>query len=142
MIILFRLLFFRVVCSIHVTFVPFCKASVTDKRKVKAPTLTKGFVYNIPSLSRLPHSDPRAKTTSLQDDLIPPCVSPISMTGTSQDLELIKLEVEKQHLEIQVLELEAQAKVRLLSSTSSVKPATIPSLDTVRSRHNAGKSQG
>lgn len=64
------------------------------------------------------------------------------MTGTSQDLELIKLQVEKQHLEIQDLELETQAKVRLLLPTSSVKPVTIPSLDTVRPGHNAGKSQG
>ena len=57
-------------------------------------------------------------------------------------MELIKLQIEKQRLEIQVLELEAQAKARSLSSPSSVKPAAIPSLDTVRSGHNAGKSQG
>ena len=64
------------------------------------------------------------------------------MPENSQDLELIKLQIEKQRLQIQVLELEAQAKVRSLSSSSSVKPAAIPSLDTVRSGHNAGKSQG
>ena len=64
------------------------------------------------------------------------------MPGNSQDLELLKLQIEKQRLEIQVLELEAQAKARSLSSPSSVKPAAIPSLDTVRSGHNAGKSQG
>ena len=50
--------------------------------------------------------------------------------------------MEKQRLEIQVLELEAQAKARSLSSPGSVKPAAIPSLDTARSGHNAGKSQG
>ena len=64
------------------------------------------------------------------------------MLGNSQDLELIKLQIEKQHLEIQVLELEAQAKARSLSSPSSVKPAAIPLLDTVHSGHNASKSQG
>ena len=40
----------------------------------------------------------------------------------------------------QVLELEAQAKARSLSSPSSVKATAIPSLNTVRSAHNAGKS--
>lgn len=40
----------------------------------------------------------------------------------------------------QVLELEAQAKARSLSSPSSVKPTAIPTLDTVCSGHNAGKS--
>ena len=57
-------------------------------------------------------------------------------------MELIKLQIEKQRLEIQVLELEAQAKARSLSSPSILKPAAIPSLDTVRSEQNAGKSQG
>ena len=57
-------------------------------------------------------------------------------------MELIKLQIEKQRLEIQVLELEAQAKARSLSSPSILKPAAIPSLDTVRSGQNAGKSQG
>ena len=104
--------------------------------------LQNSFVYDIPSLSQLPHSTPSAKTTSLQDDLTPPRVLLISMPGTSQDLELIKLQVEKQRLEIQVLELEAQAKVRLLSSPGSVKPAAIPSLDTIRFGHNAPESQG
>ena len=78
----------------------------------------------------------------LQDNLTPPRVSPVSMPGNSQDLELIKLQIEKQRLETQVLELEAQAKARSLSSPGSVKPAAIPSLDTVRSGHNAGKSEG
>ncbi|PFX11508.1 hypothetical protein AWC38_SpisGene24727 [Stylophora pistillata] len=59
------------------------------------------------------------------------------MPENSQDLELLKLQIEKQRLEIQVLELEAQAKARSLSSPSSGKPAAIPSLDTVRSGHNA-----
>ncbi|KAK2548482.1 hypothetical protein P5673_031263 [Acropora cervicornis] len=103
-------------------------ASATGKRKVKAPTLPTGFVYDLPSLSRPPHSAPSARAL-LQDDRTPPPVSP--------DLELIKLQIEKQHLEIQVLELKAQAKAQSLLSPSSVKPAVIPSLDTVRSRHNA-----
>ena len=104
-------------------------ASAAGKRKVKAPTLPTGFVYDLPSLSRPPHSAPSARTL-LQDDL------------TSPRLELVKLQIEKQRLEIQVLELEAQAKARSLSSPTSVKPAAIPSLDTVRSGQNAGKSQG
>ena len=53
---------------------------------------------------------------------------------------MIKLQIEKQRLEIQVFELEAQAKARSLWSPSSVKPAAIPSLDTVRSGHNAVRS--
>ena len=111
-------------------------ASAAGKRKVKAPTLPTGFVYDLPSLSRPPHSAPSART-SLPDDLTPPRASPVSMPGNSQDLELIKLQIEKQRLE-----REAQAKAQSLSSPSSVKPAAIPSLDTVRSGHNAGKSQG
>lgn len=55
------------------------------------------------------------------------------MPENSQDLELLKLQIEKQHLEILVLELEAQAKARSLSSPSSGKLAAIPLLDTVRS---------
>ena len=116
-------------------------ASAAGKRKVKAPTLPPGFVYDFPSLSQPPHSAPSAKL-SPQDDLTPPRGSPVSMPGNSQDLDLVKLQIEKQRLEIQLLELEAQAKARSLSSPSSVKPAAIPSLDTVRSGHNAGKSQG
>ena len=114
-------------------------ASAAGKRKVKAPTLPTGFVYDLPSLSRPSHSAPSARA-SLQDDRTPLRVSPVSMPENSQ--VLIKLQKEKQRLEIQVLELEAQAKARSLSSPSSVKPAAIPSIDTVRSGHNAGKSQG
>ena len=57
-------------------------------------------------------------------------------------MELINLQIEKQCLEIQVFESEVQAKARSLSSPSSIKPALIPLLDTVLSRHTAGKSQG
>ena len=112
-------------------------ASAAGKCKVKAPSLPTGFVYDLPSLSRPPHSAPGARTL-FQDDLTPPRVSPVSMPENSQDLEFIKLQIEKQRLEIQVLELEAQAKTQSLSSPGSVKPAVIPSLDTVRSGHNAG----
>ena len=105
-------------------------ASAAGKRIVKAPTLPTGFVYDLPSLSRPPHSASSART-SFQDDLTPPRVSLVSMPGNSQDLELIKLQIEKQRLEIQVLEPEAQAKARSLSSPGSVKPAAIPLLDTV-----------
>ena len=116
-------------------------ASAAGKRQVKAPSLPTGFVYDLPSLNRPSHSASSART-SLQVDLTPPRASPTSMPENSQDLELLKLQIEKQRLEIQVLELEAQAKARSLSSPSSGKPAAIPSLDTVRSGHNAGKSQG
>ena len=116
-------------------------ASAAGKRIVKAPTLPTGFVYDLPSLSWPPHSAPSART-SLQGDLTSPRGSPVPTPGDSQDLELVKRQIEKQRLEIQVLELEAQAKARSLSSPSSVKPAAIASLNTIRSRHNGGKSQG
>ena len=145
MIILFHS-FVRSSCFVHfvpILFVPFffCMASTAGKRQVKAPSLPTGFVYDLPSLHRPLNSTPSART-SIPDDFTPPRVSPTSMPGNSQDSELLKLQIEKQRLKIQVLELEAQAKARLLSSPSSGKPAAIPSLDTVRSGHNAGKSQG
>ena len=96
-------------------------ASASGKRKVKAPTLPTGFVYNLPSSAASQHS--KCKNFASRQ-------------------ELIKLQIEKQRLEIQVQELEAQAKARLLSSPSSVKQAAIPSLNSVHSGHNAGKSQG
>ena len=86
-------------------------ASAAGKRQVKAPSLPTGFVYDLPSLHRPPNSAPSART-SIPDDLTPPRVSPTSMPGNSQVLELLKLQIEKQRLEIQVLELEAQAKAR------------------------------
>ena len=83
-------------------------ASAAGKCQVKAPSLPMGFLYDLPSLSQPPKNAPSARTL-LQDNLTPP-VSPTSMPGNSQDLELIKLHIKKQRLEIQVLELEAQAK--------------------------------
>lgn len=116
-------------------------AAAAGKRKTKAPSLPSGFVYDLPSLNRPPYSAPGAGI-SLQDDYTPPRVSPPPSVGNSSDLELLKLQIEKQRLEIQVLELEAQAKARSLSSPGSGKPADIPSLETVRSGTNSGKSQG
>ena len=110
-------------------------ASAAGKCKTKTSSLPTGLVYDLSSLSHPPHSAPSARA-SLQDDLTPPRVSPNSIQGNSQDLELVKLQTEKQRLE-----LVAQAKVRSLSSPGSVKPAAIPSPDTVRSGHNAVKAQ-
>ena len=100
-----------------------------------------GFVYNLPSLSWLPHSTPSART-SLPNNLTPPCDSPVSMPGNSQDFELIEIQIEKQRLEIQDLELGAQGQARSLLSPSIVKLAAIPSLNTMHFGDNAVKSQG
>ena len=68
--------------------------------------------------------------------------SPISTAPHhNQDMDFAKLQIEKQHLEIQLMELDAKAKVRSLSSPTNSKPASIPSLDIVHSENNAGKSQ-
>ena len=137
--------FVSLVCSfeLFVYFVSywylFRISSTAGKRQVKASSLPVGLVCDLTSLSRPPHSAPSSRT-SRQDDLTLPRVSTTSMPKDSQYLELFKLQKEKQRLEIQVLELEAQAKARSLSSPSSVKPAAIPSLDTVRSGHNAVKT--
>ena len=83
-------------------------ASAASKRQVKAPSLPTGFFYDLPSLHRPPNSAPSAQT-SIPDNFTPPRVSSTSMPGDSQDLELLKLQIEKQRLQIQVWELEVQA---------------------------------
>ena len=118
-------------------------AAAAGKRKTKAPSLPSGFVYNLPSLERPPHSVPSA-TSAPQTDAITPRGSPASnaVPGNAPDLQLLNLQIEKQQLVIRLLELEAQAKARSLMPSSPSKPPTIPSLDTVRAGVNTGKSQG
>ena len=57
-------------------------------------------------------------------------------------MNFLKLQIEKQRLEIQLLELDAKAKASSFPSPAISKPPPIPSLDYVRSGNNAGKSQG
>lgn len=120
-------------------------ATAAGKRQTKRPALPSGFVYDLPSLDRPPFSAPSATSVpQLQEETTPPRGSPVSPAplGNPRNMELLKLQIEKQRLEIQLLELEDQAKARSLSSPGKSKPATIPSLDTVRTGNNAGKSQG
>ena len=53
----------------------------------------------------------------------------------------LDLALSPSHLEIKLLEPDAKAKARSFSSPANSKPASIPLLDIVRSRSNAGKSQ-
>ena len=117
-------------------------AAAAGKRKTKGPSLPSGFVYDLPSLEWPPHNAQSA-SSALQTDAITPCGSPASNAapGNSSDLQL-NLQIEKQQLEIHLLELEVQAKARSLMPSSSSKPPTIPLLDTVRTGINTGKSQG
>ncbi|CAH3172868.1 unnamed protein product, partial [Porites lobata] len=64
--------------------------------------------------------------------------------GNSPSLHLLNLQIEKQQLELRLLELEAQSRARQLVSSSPAanKPRNIPSLETVRGGVNSGKSQG
>ena len=120
-------------------------ATAAGKHQIKRPALPSGFVYDLPSLDRPPFSAPPATSVpQLQEENMPPRGSPVppAPLGNPRNMELLKLQIEKQHLEIQLLELEAQAKARSLSSPGKSKPVTIPSLDTVRTGNNAGKSQG
>lgn len=118
-------------------------AAVAGKRRTKGPSLSSGFVYDLPSFERPPHSTPSA-TSAPQIDAITPRGPPGSNAapGNSSDVQLLNLQIKKQQLEIRLLEIEAQAKVRSLMPTSSSKRSTIPSLDTVRAGFNIGKSQG
>ena len=85
-------------------------AAAAGKRKTKGPSLPSGFVYDLPSLERPPHSAPSA-SSALQNDAITPRGSPASNAapGNSSDLQL-NLQLEKQQLEIHLLELEVQAR--------------------------------
>ena len=116
----------------------YVKATAAGKRPTKRPPLYSGFVYDLPSLDRPPFSAPLATSIpELQEDN-----TPTAPRDNPRNMELLKLQIEKQRLEIQFLELEAHAKARSLSSPGKPKPAAIPLLDTVRTGNNAGKSQG
>ena len=125
-------------------------AQAAGKRKTRVPVLPSRFVYDLPSLARPPNS---AVSSTSPDRPLPsngvattPRVEiPVlnSSPGNASDLQLLNLQIEKQQLELRLLELEAQSRAReLVSSSSSTKPHVIPSLDTVHTGVNNGKSQG
>ena len=112
--------------------------------------LPSGFVYDLPSLVRLPNS---AVSNTLPDRpspsngvaTMPHVEIPVlnSSPGNASDLQLLNLQIEKQPLELRLLELEAQSRAcDLVFSSSLTKPQGIPSLDTVRTGVNNSKSQG
>ena len=75
-------------------------ATAAGKRKTKDPSLPSGFVYDLLSSERPPHSAPSASST-LQTDAITPSGFPASNAapGNSPDLQLRNLQIEKQQLE-------------------------------------------
>ena len=100
-------------------------ATAAGKRQTKRPALPSGFVYDLPSLDRPSFGAPAATSVpQLQDENTPPRRSPVSPAplGNPRNMELLKLQIEKQRLEIQLLELEAQAKARSLSSPGVAVP--------------------
>ena len=87
-------------------------AQAGGKRSTKIPPLPSGFIYNLPSLTWPPHnaraspekpSPPRTVAT--------PHVFPSVQTspGNSAELQLLNLQIDKQQLELRLLELEAQS---------------------------------
>ena len=120
-------------------------AQAAGKRRTKIPPLPSGFIYDLPSLTRPPHSASASPVNpSPSNAAATPRVSPSVQTppGNSAELQLLNLQIEKQQLELRLLELEAQSRARDLVSTTTTKPQTVPSLDAVRSGSNNGKSQG
>ena len=128
-------------------------SQAAGKRRTRVPVLPAGFVYDLPSLARPQnsatngtpsldqspshevHTTPRVETTAPGSTSAP---------GNSPSLHLLNLQIEKQQLELRLLELEAQSRARELVSSSPAanKPRNIPSLETVRGGVNSGKSQG
>ena len=120
-------------------------AQAAGKRRSKIPPLPSGFIYDLPSLTRPPHSASASPVNpSPSNAAATPRVSPSVQTppGNSAELQLLNLQIEKQQLELRLLELEAQSRARDLVSTTTTKPQTVPSLDAVSSGSNNGKSQG
>ena len=129
-------------------------SQAAGKRRTRVPVLPAGFVYDLPSFARPQnsatnntpsldqspshevHTTPRVETTAP--------VSSTSAPGNSPSLHLLNLQIEKQQLELRLLELEAQSRARELVSSSPAanKPRNIPSLETVRGGVNSGKSEG
>ena len=129
-------------------------SQAAGKRRTRAPLLPAGFVYDLPSLTRPPTSASNGVSSpehspSHGDQRTPRVENPAAVSSTSSpgnppDLQLLNLQIEKQQLELRLLELEAQSRARDLVSSSPTanKPRNIPSLDTVRGGVNSGKSQG
>ena len=128
-------------------------AQAAGKRKTRVPVLPSGVVYDVHSPARPPNSavsnpSPDRPSPSLGAATTPrveiPAIPALNHSpGNASDLQLLNLQIEKQQLELRLLELEAQSRaLDLVSSSSSTKPQAIPSLDTVRAGVNNGKSQG
>lgn len=120
-------------------------AQAARKRRTKFPPLPSGFIYDLPSLTRPSHSTSASpENRSPSNDVATSRVSPSVQTppGNSAELQLLNLQIEKQQLELRLLELEAQSRARDLVTTTTTKPQSVPSLDTVRAGSNSGKSQG
>ena len=135
---------------VYFVFGPFALAQAAGKRKSRVPVLPSGFVYDLPSLTRPPNSAvsntaPDRPSPSSAVATTPRVENPVlnPSPGNSSDLQLLNLQIEKQQLELRLLELEAQSRAReLVFSSSSTKPQSISSLNTVRTGVNNGKLQG
>ena len=118
-------------------------AQAAGKRKTRVPVLPSGFVYHLPSLTRPPNSavsitSPDRPSPSSAVATTPRVENPVLNPSpcNASDLQLLNLEIEKQQLELRLLELEAQSRAcELVSSSLSTKPQAIPSLDTVPHLH-------
>ena len=124
-------------------------SQAAGKRRTRVPVLPAGFVYDLPSLAR-PQNSATNGTPSLDPSPshevhTTPCVettapgSSTSAPGNSPSLHLLNLQIEKQQLELRLLELEAQSRARELVSSrpAANKPRNIPSLETVRGGVNS-----
>ena len=88
----------------------------TGKPQIKAPHLPTGFIYDLPSLLPPPNSMPTINPAPIVYAITPRgSQSPIQSPDSSAELQVLNLQIEKQQLEIRLLELEAQSKVRSLS---------------------------
>ena len=103
-------------------------SQAAGKRRTRVPVLPAGFVYDLPSLAR-PQNSATNGTPSLDQspshevDTTPrvETTAPGSSTsapGNSPSLHLLNLQIEKQQLELRLLELEAQSRARELVSSS------------------------
>ena len=100
------------------------------------------FAYDVPSFERLPHGALSATSAPQTGANTPRCYQALNaVPGNCSDFQLLNLQIEKHQLEIHLLEHEVQEKVPSLMPTSSPKPSTISSLDTVRDGINTSKSQ-
>ena len=103
-------------------------AAAAGKLNTKGPSLPSGFVYDLPSFERPPHSAP-----SSAPYVISPRGSPASNTnptpGNSSDFQILNLQIEKQQLEIRLVELEILISPFKLSLLLTFKLKLVASAD-------------